>query len=194
MVPFLLLTSLSVPRSVLLQAWQEVRPSAGSAGGAEPVWGRVADGSSATYSSSRAARGECCPESLAGLFLAIRAPGRQFQMGGGKKRHITQNLHSSELTLETPKARLISIPAFSIQWKLFFPHNLCPVSTGCPETFQIQPASSSVALALAELEEFIVLRKLCCHGNSGTRNFNCKAQYIFMKIINKNANGLFLLY
>lgn len=62
-------------------------------------------------------------------------------------------MHSSEVTLETPKARLISIPAFSIQWKLFFPHNLCPVATGCPEMFQIQPASSFVALALAELEK-----------------------------------------
>lgn len=41
---------------------------------------------------------------------------------------------------------------------------------------------------MAELEEFIVLWKLCCHGNSGTLNFNCKAQYMFMKIINKNAN------
>lgn len=47
---------------------------------------------------------------------------------------------------------------------------------------------SFVALVVAELEEFIVLWKLCCHGNSGTRNFNCKAQYLFMKIINKNAN------
>lgn len=41
---------------------------------------------------------------------------------------------------------------------------------------------------MAELEEFIVLGKLCCHGNPGIRNFNCKAQEMFMKIINKNAN------
>lgn len=50
------------------------------------------------------------------------------------------------------------------------------------------PSSSFAALVRAEQEEFIVLWKLRCHGNSGTWNFNCKAQYMFMKIINKNAN------
>lgn len=117
---------------LIICAWQKLWPSSGSAGGAGTVWHRVADGSSTIYSSSRAAQGECCSKSLAGLFLAIRASGRQFQMRG-KKRKRTRDLHSSEVTLERPKARLISIPVFSIQWKLFFPHNLCSVSTGCPK-------------------------------------------------------------
>lgn len=86
------------------------------------------------------------------------------------------------------KSPLVLISAFCKQWKLFLLLISALSPPGTPQAFRRSLPCSSLALFVAELEEFIVLWKLCCHGNSGTLNFNCKAQYMFMKIINKNAN------
>lgn len=144
---------------------------------------RLADGAGTIYSSGQAARGERCPNSLPGLFAAIRRPRRQLE---GEKK--SQHLHSAEATLEMRKSPLVLISAFCKQWKLFLLLISALSPPGTPHSFRRSLPCSSLALFMAELEEFIVLWKLCCHGNSGTLNFNCKAQYMFMKIINKNAN------
>ena len=99
-------------------------PSASSAVGTGIAW-QMAAGT--IYSFGQAARGERRWNSLSGLFSAIRGPRRQFRGVGG-----SQNLHSSEATLAIRKSRLVSISAFSKQWKLFFPLDFCPVSTSRP--------------------------------------------------------------